>query len=148
MLVCLIASISEPSILVGAVCFWGVMLLHEFGHLYAGQMQGMQVNAIRLYPLLGHCEAVASDYEFENSIFAWGGFVAQVIVAIPAILILVLFGDFLPWYIYTTLFMFGYFSLLIALVSVMPGDGLDGDTCWKAIPIYFQLQKERRKRRR
>jgi hypothetical protein len=46
--------VSHPGLsILGLCCYYGVLLIHEAGHLYAAQRKGCQVLSIRLYPIFG-----------------------------------------------------------------------------------------------
>jgi|SRR5437016_14469028 len=50
----LLNAIKAPMIsLIGLLCYWGVILLHETGHLIAAQRLGCTVFSIELYPIWG-----------------------------------------------------------------------------------------------
>lgn len=76
-----------------------------------------------------------------NALIAWGGVLAQTVVLIPSIMILMLAGDSLPWYVNTPLVIFGYLSALIALVNLAPSPYFDGYYCWKILSYLLNRKK-------
>lgn len=132
---------TNPSIIVAAASFWAIILLHEVGHMYLAQKLGLEVISIHLHLVHGSCHYQRSEYDYNNYLVAWGGFLAQAAVFIPAITIFTLWGDQLHWVATIPLVFLGHISAMIALMSLAPSKGYDGDTCWKAIPLYFKHRK-------
>lgn len=137
---------SDVSILVGAISWWGVMVLHEFGHMWYATRQNLRVFEIQLHLFHGLCEYEKPEFPYTNYVIAWGGVIFQLFIAIPCIIILMLIGKDLPWYLLTPVFIFGPASLMIAVINLVPSEGFDGAVCWKAIPLYFKYQKPRKKK--
>lgn len=141
-----LGGLSDISLLVGAVSFWSVMLIHEIGHMWFATRLGLSTVKIDLYPVHGVCYNHSADNDYENYLVAWGGVVVQAIVFTPCIIIYHLFGDYLPWFVNTPLIFLGYVSAGIAIINLVPSRGLDGGKCWRAIPLYFQSRKVRTKK--
>lgn len=146
-LLAFIALFSDWSFVLGAVCFWGVMLVHELGHMWLAKRKRLQVLEIQLCLLHGYCVHEMSEFAFENYVVAWGGVLLQVFVAIPCVLVVWFAGELLPWYLFTPLILFGPVSLLIGVISLAPSKGLDGAVCWKAVPLYFRFRKSSKKKK-
>lgn len=140
-LVGILGSFNDLSFFLGAASFWGIMLLHELGHMWFASRRGLATERIELYLFHGFCHYEAGRFDYDNHIVAWGGVVAQLIVAIPAIVIFSIFGNDLQWYINTPLIFFGYFSLIIVFLNLLPKEHFDGFYCWRAIPLYFKYRK-------
>ena len=77
-----------------------------------------------------------------DCIIAWGGVVAQMVVAIPLI-VLAIATDLtdVPG-MAPVVTILGYLSVLIAVLNLMPKEPLDGAKAWSLFPI---LLAERRK---
>jgi Zn-dependent protease len=52
--------------------------------------------------------------------------------------------DFDLGYLAPTIAFLGYFNLLIALLNLAPGPGMDGQTAWRAFPLMFGWLRARR----
>jgi len=138
-----LGGLSQVSLIVGAASFWGIMLIHELGHMYLARRYGLEVFEINLSLLHGNCAFEKSELSYINYMVAWGGIFTQFIVAIPCIIILYFLGSSLPWFLYTPLVFFGYISVLIALINLAPSKGLDGYYCWRSLPIYLSARRKR-----
>jgi len=143
--VSLVLGIIEFSLFLVVICLWGVFLLHEFGHLSVAHHYGSKVFSICLYPMHGSCEYEEAETEFENCMISWGGFIAQMIVFLPCIIIHVIGSSHFSWFINIPLCIFGYLSLIIGFMNILPVKGFDGERCWRAILIHFKFKSKKGK---
>lgn len=127
--------------IVGIVCYLGVLLVHETGHLVAAQRLGSHVDEIHLYPLHGKCFFQTPWSRFDHYVIAWGGVIAQAVIAIPLVLRLVFFGYTRFEALNAVLAILGGFSLCVAVFNLMPAGRLDGSIAWKIIPEYLQRRR-------
>jgi len=80
----LVGALERPlELLVALFSYYGVILLHECGHMVAAQRKGRRVNWIRLYPILGLVCFEQPYSQYDRAVIAWAGIVAQSLVAIP-----------------------------------------------------------------
>ena len=63
--------------------YYGVILLHECGHMVAAQRKGCAVWLIELYLIWGITRFGEPHSRYDHGIIAWGGVVAQALVAVP-----------------------------------------------------------------
>jgi Zn-dependent protease len=119
-------------------CFFGVLLIHESGHLFAARGLGYYVNSIVLYPFWGCTNFQAPRSRFDHAVIAWGGVAAQAIVAVPAIAWLKFFGytRFDP--LNVALGILGYYSIFVAAFNLIPVAPLDGAVAWRLIPALLK----------
>ncbi len=105
-------SIGHPlSAIALVVSYFGIIVLHEWGHAFAAKKLGYRPLNIGVTFMFGFCEYEAPHYAREDYIIAWGGVLAQFAVAIPLIVLtrlteigaLPLMGPVIA--------MFGYFSI-------------------------------------
>jgi hypothetical protein len=78
--------------LLALTAYLGVLLIHESGHRVAARKMHCDVNEIRLYPIFGVTEFQTPWSKMDHCVIAWGGVIAQAIVAIPIILAVTIFG--------------------------------------------------------
>lgn len=84
----LILSISNFILgLVSIFSYFGLILLHESGHAYFAKKLGYDVYSIYLGFVHGLCEYEEPYNQKDESIVAWGGVIAQLIVAIPLMIL-------------------------------------------------------------
>ena len=69
--------------LLGLMAYLGVLLIHESGHLIAAQRMHCKVFSIELYPIFGFCRFETPWSRFDHCVIAWGGVIAQALVAAP-----------------------------------------------------------------
>src|SRR5437667_7596153 len=65
--------------------YFGVILIHECGHMLAAQRKGYHVLAIELYPIHGRACFQQPWSRYDAAVIAWGGVVAQAVVAVPLV---------------------------------------------------------------
>jgi len=84
---------------------------------------------------------------FDHCVIAWGGVVAQLIVAVPIVVLTETFGytRFQP--LNTVLGCFGIFSLSVAVYNLIPAPPLDGSVAWGLLPALFRRAPARSAKR-
>src|SRR5882724_2613887 len=97
--------------------YYGVILLHECGHMVAAQRKGCAVWSIELYPLWGITRFGEPYSRYDHCVIAWGGLVAQALVAVP---LLVVFGHTRFQAVNAILAIFGFFSLSTIVLNLFP----------------------------
>jgi len=135
-----IASVNDIAILLGAVSFFSIMLIHELGHMVVASKLGLKTYRIDLALIHGLCVYEHAPTDYQNYLVAWGGVLAQAVFFVPCIIIYLLFSQYLPWFITIPILFLGFYSALIAMFNLLPVKFLDGGTCWKAIPLYFKYK--------
>ena len=115
-----------------------LMLLHEFGHAFLVQRLGYEVDKIELYPIHGWCLHDAPCTAYEDYVIAWGGVLAQLILLLPAIVFLKLFGNRPYGIINAILLAFGPINLWLVIVNLAPIPPLDGSKAWRIVPAWIK----------
>jgi Zn-dependent protease len=105
--------------------------------------------SIELYPFHGITRYAEPETRFDACVVAWGGVLAQGVVAIPLILGVTLVG-FTPFGVVNALIaMFGYFSAVIAIINLVPAPRLDGALAWQIVPhLWGRFRNARGRSRR
>jgi len=129
------------TILVGIVAvlsYFGMILLHEAGHAYFAKRQHLDRLEIRLSAFHGVCVFEAPEYAEQEYIVAWGGVLAQLVVAIPLVLSKALFnfGAVDPWGPIVAIL--GYYSVAVVTFNLIPASGLDGENAWRLPPLLLR----------
>jgi membrane-associated protease RseP (regulator of RpoE activity) len=131
--------------LVGLGCWLGVMLLHECGHMMAAKRRHSQVYAIELYPIFALTKFETPWSRFDHALIAWGGVLAQAVVAIPIVLWIKFFG-YTPFELVNeALVICGLVSLAIAAFNLLPFKPLDGSMAWQIFPAALERARNRKK---
>ncbi len=134
--------LSRPGLtLLGLTAYWGVLLIHETGHLIAAQRLGCPVFSIELYPIFGITRFGTPWSRVDHCVIAWAGVLAQATIAAPLVALVAVFG-FTRFEALNMLFVIlGFFSLGVAIFNLLPVPPLDGATAWG---IFSALLARRR----
>ncbi len=129
--------------LLGLIAYFAVPLIHETGHLVAAQRKGSTVFSIELYPIFGVTRFGTPWSRLDHCVIAWGGVLAQSVVAIPLIAWVVVFG-YTRFDAVNMLFaILGFFSAGVALFNLLPSPPLDGATAWGIFPALVMRRHSR-----
>ena len=141
-----LGGLERPAETLAAWCsFFGVLLLHECGHMYVAQKLGYPVDSIRLYPFFGLAIFAQPYSRYDYSRIAWGGVAAQAVIFAPVLFYLAIFG-FTPWDpVNIALGIFGYYSAFVAACNLLPIPPLDGVVAWGLVPELISRARQRRR---
>jgi stage IV sporulation protein FB len=76
----------------GIAAYLIVLVTHELGHQFMATRLGYRVISIEIYPIHGLCRFDHPETKLEAAKIAWGGIIAQFLIAAPAVVRLVLYG--------------------------------------------------------
>jgi Zn-dependent protease len=129
--------------LLGLVAYFAVLLIHETGHLIAAQRKGCPVFSIELYPIFGVTRFGTPWSRLDHCVIAWGGVLAQALVAIPLVAWVAVFG-YTKFQAVNMLFaILGFFSIGVAFFNLLPIPPLDGATAWGIFPALMVRKRSR-----
>jgi Zn-dependent protease len=134
--------------LAAGTAYLSVLAIHELGHALVARKFHCAVHWIKIYPIHGLCWHDDAGSERRNGLIAWGGVLAQAVVAAPLLAFLAIFGytPFEP--ANAVLVILGIFSTGWALFNLLPYAPLDGAKAWSALRVRSPLRLPRRSRRR
>ncbi len=142
--VMLIGAVAAPGMaLVGLGAYLSVLLIHEVGHLVAAQNRGCKVFSIVIYPFFGVTEFELPWFRIDHCLIAWSGVLAQLAVSLPFVLWVKMFGYTRFGAVNAALALFGFFSLGVAALNLIPIRPLDGAVAWGIVPAAFGLARMR-----
>jgi membrane-associated protease RseP (regulator of RpoE activity) len=142
--VILLAASKDPwPALTALVCYYGLILLHECGHMVLAQRRGCTVWSVELYPIWGITRFSEPYSRTDHCLIAWGGVLAHVIVAAPVLLWVATIGYTRFASVNVFLGIFGAFSIFVAAFNLLPLRPLDGATAWGLIPALLKRSKAR-----
>lgn len=138
----------EPQPALAALtAYFAVLIIHESGHLIVARRRGYDALSIEVYPIFGLARFERPASRFDRDLIAWGGVLAQTVLAVPIVLCVELFG-YTPWEpLNTALATLGAVSLGIAAFNLLPVRPLDGSIAWDLIPAFFERRRIQRNRR-
>jgi Zn-dependent protease len=140
----LLGAVEDPRLAFTVLAaYYGVILLHECGHMVAAQRTGCLVTSIELYPIWGITCFSEPYSRYDLYVIAWGGVLAQAAVAIPLIAWVEIFGftRFPP--VNALLSIMGFFSLSMAAFNLLPIRPLDGSIAWRLLPALIKRRPTR-----
>lgn len=112
--------------------YLGVIAVHELGHAVVARRLRCHVLWIKLYPIHGVCFHEDAGRR-RNAVIAWGGVLAQGVVAFPLLVFLAVFG-YTPFpAANAAIVILGVFSTGWALFNLLPIAPLDGSRAWSAL---------------
>lgn len=130
------ASYRQPVYAIEAIaCYFGVILLHEAGHAAMARRLGYRAQDITLSMIHGLCTYDHPDTVREEALIAWGGVLAQLAVALPLVALAQVPAIAALPFAGIPIAAFGYFSLAMAALNLVPARGLDGAKAWGLLPI-------------
>ena len=135
-------SIRRPLLcLLGLGAYLSVLVIHECGHLLVARRTRCQVHSVKIYPIFGVTCFQVPWSKLDHCFIAWGGVLAQAIVALPFVTWVVLFGysRFEP--VNAVLALLGFFSIGVAIFNLLPIPPLDGAIAWQIIPEVIKRHK-------
>ena len=142
--VLLLGSIEQPVMAcLTFVCYLGVLLLHEAGHAYVAKRLRLRRYAIRISGIHGTCEIEAPENAKQDYLVAWGGVLAQLMVAVPIIILNAVLGIGQIEPLGPVVAIFGFLSVAIAAFNLIPAPGLDGAKAWRLFPLLLEERRER-----
>jgi len=141
------AFVRPADTLVGWTCYYGVLLIHECGHMLVARRKGCHVSAIELYPIHGLVRYSEPWSRYDDAVIAWGGVIAQAIVGIPLVAFISVFGFTRFPVLNVAVGVLGYYSLFVAAINLLPIPPLDGAKAWYALSRFIRRPEPRREKR-
>lgn len=126
----------QPAYAIEAIaCYFGLILLHEAGHAAMALRLGYRAPDIHLSMIHGLCAYDAPGTPRHEALVAWGGVLAQLAVALPLLALAQVPAIASLSFMGTLVAVFGYFSLAMVALNLVPARGLDGAKAWRLLPI-------------
>lgn len=119
----------------GLGCYLSILFIHELGHHYAAVRRGYHVYRIDVFPLHAVCRLEHPETPADLAFISAGGPLAQLLLAIPFTVCVLVFGFTRFQTLNAVLAILGYFSPLLAIVNLIPIAPLDGKAAWTLIPL-------------
>jgi stage IV sporulation protein FB len=124
--------------------YLGIIVVHEWGHAFVAHRLGYEIDSIGITALHGWCLHEAPHTEWDEVLIAWGGVAAQLAVALPVLVVMVVLGD-RSWGYFTPAIVFlGLINVGIAVANLVPDDESDGRMAWRIIPLLMQKRRGKR----
>jgi Zn-dependent protease len=118
-----------------AMCYFGILVLHEAGHAYVARRQRLRPQNVHIGILHGQCDFDLPYSEKDHVILAWAGVLAQLSLALPVILLDRLTAVSSLPYAGLMVSILGYANLFWALFNLVPVAPLDGRVAWRIVAV-------------
>ena len=146
-LLALLFSRDPATVMSGIAAYVALIVAHEAGHAWVARRNGLQVQALRIFPLHGMCCYETARTPGQEIAVAWGGVGAQMLLFALAIGLSMLtphLAEPMRSPLGAIVLVWGPMNLLNAILNLLPIAPLDGRTAWGVVP--WLLQRVRRKR--
>lgn len=125
-------------VIITILSYLSIILIHECGHAYFAKRYNRYVNAIYVGLFHGVCETTKTDSDHKNLMICLGGVIAQLIIAIPLVILSLTTPIGEIWGAGSVITFCGYFSIGMAIVNLAPAEGLDGEKAWEYIKNIYK----------
>ncbi len=125
------------------LCYFSVILLHEAGHAFVARRLGYKVWSIELHFAHGLCRFDTPHNLKDHAIIAWGGVLAQLLLAAPIMAAVYFFPAKGIPILGTAAYFLGYYSALLVVINLLPIRPLDGAIAWRLVPYLWADLKHR-----
>ena len=137
--------------IVAAICFLGLLVAHEFGHVYMLRRRRVPVVAITLYGLHGetHYDEYSLKKASDSTAVAWGGVAAQAVVLVVAVAIYALVDLPAPWLApvaSAAMLVFTFINIFLMVLALLPIGPFDGHAAWAFIPRMRAKAKKKQQK--
>lgn len=130
-----LAAVKDPAFAIATLLsLVGLILLHEVGHAAVARHLGYATRSIRLGLIHGMCEFDAPPNRWDDTLIAWGGIAAQLLIAVP-LCIFDAFWRYSLGFFAPVILVLGYWSVVVVVFNLVPTRGLDGRKAWQIIPL-------------
>ena len=120
--------------------FLVLILVHELGHAWVARRCGLKVYSLRIGGFHGLCFYEMPRFQRHAVAVAWGGVLAQGILAAASILVALaisFFGVTVPPVLGGVFLVFVPISAAIAVFNLLPIPPLDGATAWQVFSLLL-----------
>src|SRR5208282_4097393 len=100
-----------------------------------------------LYPIFAITRFSTPWSRFDHCLIAWGGVLAQLVVALPLVIFAAVFGYTRVDVINEVIAILGFYSLGVAAFNLLPIKPLDGFIAWGVIPEFIRRARTDRNKR-
>lgn len=136
-------SIKDPVLaLITISSYFGLILLHETGHAAVVRCLGYKPFDIQLSAIHGTCSYSSPYSLYEDALIAWGGVGAQLLVAVPLIIVAQAEWSSHVYGLGPVLAFLGYFNAMMVPFNLAPHPLLDGGKAWSLFPLLWKARRK------
>ncbi len=131
----------------GLTTFLLILIIHELGHQFVATRLGYRVVSVEIYPVHGVCRFDHPESKLDAARIAWGGVIGQMLLAVPLIVRLVLWGHSSSASLNAFLSIGGPTNFAVAILNLLPIRPLDGATAWSLLPMAWSAYRRKGRKR-
>jgi Zn-dependent protease len=117
------------------VAFFGLVFLHEMGHALFVKRFGHRVLSVDLMGFGGLCRWSGRSTQYERSVIAWGGVLAQAAVLLITLSLVAVFGWPQWWLAKQLVSVFVGTNAMLIAFNLLPIRPFDGADAWRLLPL-------------
>jgi stage IV sporulation protein FB len=117
--------------------FVALILIHEFGHALIVLKYRLGLSEIAVHGAGGYCSHERSGSRFEESVIAWGGVLAQLLLWACVEGALLVFGRPTSLPVAELVYVLTQANLWLVLINLIPIGPLDGAKAWPLVGMLF-----------
>ena len=117
---------------------------HELGHGFLARRYGMHVTSLDIHGFGGLCSYSGYPTEYQQSVIAWGGVLAQGLMYVAIQLVLVSLGPPATEFTADFVMLMTRTNLIIAVINLLPLNGLDGGRAWRLPKLWWRARQSRK----
>ena len=121
--------------------YLAILVVHELGHHFVAERRGYRVDRIEIFLFHAFCHHEGAEYPLDEAYIAWGGPLAQFLLAIPFTAYATMAGFTHSQVANAFIGMLGYYNPIIALLNLAPFEGLDGTKAWRILRVKSEADQ-------
>ena len=125
------------------LAFVGLILVHEFGHALLVVRYRLHLSEIAVDGLGGHCLHERAGSRFEESVIAWGGVLAQLLLWAVVQGAMLLLGPPKSLPMAELVYVLTHANLWLVLINLIPFGPLDGAKAWPLLGMLLARLRNR-----
>lgn len=125
------------------LAYFLLVAAHELGHGMLARRYGCVVISLDVHGFGGLCSYAGHPTAYQSSVIAWGGVLAQGALGLLTLGAIAVLGSPTTDFGADMLHIFTRVNLLLALINLIPLNGLDGGRAWKVLGFWWRRARSR-----
>jgi membrane-associated protease RseP (regulator of RpoE activity) len=126
------------------LAYFVLVAAHELGHGLLARRYGCVVTSLDVHGFGGLCSYAGYPTEYQNAVIAWGGVLAQGVLFLAIMGVMATLGAPNTEFSADIVRVFTRVNAIIALINLLPLNGLDGGRAWKLPGFWWRHFRHRR----
>lgn len=125
------------------VAYFVLVAAHELGHGMLARRYGCVVTSLDVHGFGGLCSYAGHPTAYQNSVIAWGGVLAQAALGLSTLGLVAVLGQPATEFSAGMVHVFTRVNAIIAVINLLPLNGLDGGRAWKLPGFWWRRVRHR-----